>query len=316
VLPVSSSIGATGLGFVAERGSTLRGLAPFIAMGTLFIVVDVLSLLLVGPFSAAGLYAFGESGDPINIVYFAAMMIVTSGVILFLRRFRRGIFVKWVLRVVILFSLFSTFYSLSWFRLGDPLAIGVSAIFSLCIVWVVIKWPRWYVIDAAAILLGTVTTTILGISLAAPLVAILLLLLAVYDAVSVYKTKHMLVLAEAILNSGLPLVLIVPRRGYRNGEKVKIVKEGSQGERRAFYIGLGDLVLPGTLSVSIYSTLGFEGVPVLFAVWLGTLVGFVVLSAFVSRGKPQAGLPFLCCGAVLGYVVSSYIQYRGLVGFV
>lgn len=309
--------GGIGLGVVAEQGSPLRGLRPFLAMGALFVVVDVLALLLVGPLSDAGLFAFEEAGDPVDVVYFVAMILVTTGVILALRRFKRGVFVKWVLRGAIGVSLFSTFYSLLWLAVGDPLALVASAVFSFVCVWVLVRWPRWYVIDAAAILLGSVTTAVLGISLAAPLAAALLLLLAVYDAVSVYKTRHMLSLAEAILNSGLPLVVIVPKEGnYRDGEKIEIVKGAppGKGERRAFYMGLGDLVLPGCLAVSVYSALGLRGLPVICAVVLGTLLGFAVLSTFVAGGKPQAGLPFLCSGAVLGYVLSSYLLFGGLVG--
>jgi presenilin-like A22 family membrane protease len=34
----------------------------------------------------------------------------------------------------------------------------------------------------------------------------------------------------------------------------------------------------------------------------------------VIKGKPQAGLPYLCTGAILGYLVSSYIVFGGIVG--
>ena len=303
---------------MAETSSAPRiEIAPFLAMGALFIVIDLFALLLVGPFSDVGLFAFEDAGDPVDVVYFAAMMLFSTGIILLLRKFRRGAFVKWVLRGAIGFSLFSTFYSLSWLAWGDPFALVFSAAFSLLCVWILVRWPRWYVIDAAAILLGSVTTAVLGISLAAPLVAALLLVLAVYDAVSVYKTRHMLSLAEAILNSGLPLVLIIPKRGgYKEGERVEILKGNPsvEGERRAFYMGLGDLVIPGCLVVSIYSTLGLGGLPVIVAVVLGTLLGFSVLSVFVAGGKPQAGLPFLCSGAVLGYVLSSFLLFGRLIG--
>jgi presenilin-like A22 family membrane protease len=32
-----------------------------------------------------------------------------------------------------------------------------------------------------------------------------------------------------------------------------------------------------------------------------------LLMIFVMKGKPQAGLPYLCSGAILGYLISSYI---------
>jgi presenilin-like A22 family membrane protease len=303
---------------VTETGPTPRiEITPFLAMGALFLVIDFFALLLVRPFSDVGLFAFENSGDPVDVVYFAAMMLVTTGIILLLRKFKNGVFVKWVLRGTIGVSLFSTFYSLSWLTFGDPLALGFSVALAMLCIGVLVKWPKWYVIDAAAIILGSVTTAVLGISLAAPLVSVLLLVLAVYDAISVYKTKHMLSLAETILNSGLPLVLIIPKHAdFKEGERVEILKNDASnvGVRPAFYMGLGDLVLPSCLVVSIYSMMGSMGIPIIFAVVLGTLTGFSVLSFYVARGKPQAGLPFLCSGAVLGYVVSSFLLYGSLIG--
>ena len=50
------------------------------------------------------------------------------------------------------------------------------------------------------------------------------------------------------------------------------------------------------------------------SVILGTLFGFALLMVSVVKGKPQAGLPYLCSGAILGYLVSSYLLFGGLVG--
>jgi presenilin-like A22 family membrane protease len=47
---------------------------------------------------------------------------------------------------------------------------------------------------------------------------------------------------------------------------------------------------------------------------IGTLVGFVILMSFVIKGKPQAGLPCLGGGAILGYIISSYILFGKLAG--
>ena len=290
---------------------------PFIVMGSLFVVVDLLALLLVEPFNSAGIFTFEDSGDPLNIVYFFLMMLLATGVILALGRFRGGRFVKWILFGTIWFSLFSALYALSFFVLDDPLAVFASVICSSALITSLVRWPRWYLIDASAILLGTTTMVTLGISLSAPLIAVLLIALAVYDAVAVYKTRHMVTLAEMVINSGLPLMLIVPKMGGYSGKTpVKIQSEvpATGKERRAFYMGLGDIVLPGCLAVSVYSSLGLGGIVVVGSVVLGTLIGYAVLLKFVSRGNPQAGLPFLCSGAVLGYVFSSFLLFGHIMG--
>jgi presenilin-like A22 family membrane protease len=46
---------------------------------------------------------------------------------------------------------------------------------------------------------------------------------------------------------------------------------------------------------------------------LGTLLGFTALMAVALKGKPQAGLPFLCTGAILGYLLASYLVFGALV---
>ncbi len=79
-------------------------------------------------------------------------------------------------------------------------------------------------------------------------------------------------------------------------------------------MGLGDLIIPGSLVVSVYTVLGTSGLPAILCVILGTLLGFVVLSTYVVKGNPQAGLPFLCGGALLGYLVSGLIFYGGVIG--
>jgi presenilin-like A22 family membrane protease len=84
-------------------------------------------------------------------------------------------------------------------------------------------------------------------------------------------------------------------------------------ERDAFFIGLGDIVMPGILVIAAYHNIP-NGLPVALAVLAGTLIGFLVLMTFVIKGKPQAGLPLLCSGAILGYLISSYVFFGAFVG--
>ncbi|OGD58201.1 hypothetical protein A3K78_01140 [Candidatus Bathyarchaeota archaeon RBG_13_52_12] len=285
-------------------------------MGLLFILTDGLAILLSKPFSDLELYAFAEPSDPLNIMYFFLMMFVGTALILTLGRLFGGRLVKWVLAGVTWSSLFSTFYTFSFFVVGDPLATWMSILGSVLFVTALIKWPRWYLIDTTALLLGTAAMALIGISIRPPFMAILLIGLAVYDAIAVYGTGHMISLAEIVINSGLPLVLIIPKvRDYSQAEKVIILKKPPQGaeNRKAVYMGLGDIVLPGCLAISVYDSLGIVALPIVCAIIIGTLIGFSVLSFFVAKGRPQAGLPYLCGGAILGYLISS-VFFMHLVG--
>lgn len=143
--------------------------------------------------------------------------------------------------------------------------------------------------------------------------------MAAYDAISVYQTKHMIDLADTVLDLKLPIMLVIPKsRKYSLMKETKSLKQKlkDQEEREASFIGLGDIVIPGALVVSTFYNLSSNGLLIALSVMLGTLFGFAVLAtSLIIKGKPQAGLPYLCSGAILGYVVSSYLLFGGLIGF-
>ena len=136
--------------------------------------------------------------------------------------------------------------------------------------------------------------------------------MAVYDALSVYRTKHMIDLADSVMDLNLPVMFVIPKnRSYSLLEKKKRLKEKlKEGEEReAYFLGVGDVVFPGILAVSAFHGLTVNGLIMAASVLTGTLVGFVALMMYVMKGKPQAGLPFLCSGAVLGYVVAGFLLF-------
>jgi presenilin-like A22 family membrane protease len=126
----------------------------------------------------------------------------------------------------------------------------------------------------------------------------------------------MIDLADTVMDLKLPVLLVIPKiRHYSLIKETKRLKEKLKDdeERDAFFMGLGDIVMPGILVAATYNTEGL-GLPVALAVIIGTLVGFSILMIFVMRGKPQAGLPLLCGGAIAGYIISSLILFQELRG--
>jgi presenilin-like A22 family membrane protease len=156
-----------------------------------------------------------------------------------------------------------------------------------------------------------------GISLAIIPTLLLLVVLAVYDYIAVYQTKHMIVLAEGVMDLKLPILLVVPKHWKYSFLTEKFDKEN----REAFFMGLGDAVMPTLLVVSAnvfvqtssisFPFIGSINLPALGAI-VGTFVGFAVLMGLVIKGKPQAGLPFLNSGVILGYVAGSLLAGSSL----
>jgi presenilin-like A22 family membrane protease len=289
---------------------------PLFVMGGLFVLIDLLALWATGPFEASGAVAFGNPNNPLNLAYFFSVLIGFTVVMLLVSRFWKKQAVKIIVLGAIAVLDVYVFYSLLAVVLSVGLSLGLSVVASAIILITLLKNPEWYVIDISGILSSVGAIVMVGISLSISIVLVLLIAMAVYDAISVYKTKHMIDLASTSLEQKLPILFIIPKKkGYSFAKEVRSLKEKLKtGEKRdAFFIGLGDVVFPGILVVSAFSNLASGALLMAVSVMLGTLIGFVVLTAFVLKGKPQAGLPFLCTGAIIGYLLASYLIFGAFV---
>jgi presenilin-like A22 family membrane protease len=283
---------------------------PIVLMGGLFVVVDLMAFWITGPFEAAGQVAFENPSDPFNLVFFFVVLIVFTAVILVIAKYGKTRIIQAIflgstglLGVYVFYPLLS--YIFPW---------QVSLVFSVAIMAVIVgllvKFPEWYIVDASGIITSIGAIAMLGISLTILIVIVLLVGMALYDAISVYKTKHMIDLADTLIDLKLPILFVIPKaRGYSLVKQTKGLKETlKEGEKRdAFFMGVGDIVIPGILAAAAFHNIDQFGFLIGLSVISGTLVGFALLMVFVLTGRPQAGLPFLCPGAILGYVISSLI---------
>ena len=351
----------------------------------LFVLVQVGALALVEPFMDAGYQTVEDPSDPTNsLLYVGAILVAT---VVMLGAIRLG--VDRLLQVLIVFAavmlgfyVFSvvvppavTYAGLNVLAVLAAAAIGLGLLF----------YPEWYVIDAAGVVMGAGAAGIFGISFGLAPALLLLVVLAVYDALSVYGTEHMLTLASGAMDLRLPVVFIVPltlsysfldaegpatldddgepgpgagtdagddaaagegdgggsagddgSAGEEDGG-VSASDDGSAGEadastdteppdpfeRDAFFVGLGDVVIPTVLvaSAAFFRPGGAAvldvpavavTVPALGAM-AGTLVGLLVLMWLVMKGRAHAGLPLLNGGAIAGYLVGALLVGVALV---
>ena len=185
---------------------------------------------------------------------------------------------------------------------------------------------EWYVVNFTGVILGAGVCVMLGVTFVPTLAMIFMVLAAIYDAWAVYKSKHMLDLADTMLDLKLPIMLVAPQeKGYSFKDEGRPVQFStpSAGEplprpktaikKEAMFMGLGDIIFPGMLVLSALQWLLEAGVTfndaflVAMSTLVGGLVGYVVLMSYVARGRAQAGLPLLNGGAILGYIIGGML---------
>jgi len=299
-----------------DKKREMKDVFPVFLMGGVFVLIHGLALLVIRPFKAADMVVFDNPNDPMNIVYFFLTLLVFTVVILLIAKSWK----KQLIQVIVLgatgFTAFYMFYPLLAIVVPEVWSLFLSITAVAILVITLVKYPEWYVIDICCIIIGVGAIGMLGISLSIFLVIVLLIVLAIYDALSVYTTKHMIDLADTVLDLKLPVILVIPKmRKYSLLKETKSLKEKlkDEEERNAFFMGLGDIIIPGFLVASTFHNVPSNGLLVALSVMLGTLFGFTLLMTSVIKGKPQAGLPYLCSGAILGYLISSYILFGELV---
>ena len=206
-----------------------------------------------------------------------------------------------------------------------PTLIGLLV--SIILMILLYVHSEWYVVNTVGILVGSGVIVMLGVSFVPTLIMIFMVAAAIYDAWAVYKSKHMLDLADTMINLNLPILLVAPQdtdysfRAERTPASTEVSspnvddEESSQPRERvikksndAMLMGLGDVIFPGMLVLSTLQYIGGDdGWIMAMATLVGSLVGYSILMWYVGQGKAQAGLPLLNGGAILGYVLGGFM---------
>lgn len=297
-----------------EKEEKSMSIALVVGMGAFILLTAVIALLLA---TLPGIEpAFEDPGSLWNPLYFFIIVIGFTALILLLLRLKGERVIYFIMLGAVAMTIYYVMIALeaqfyifienvsvqiyNTIQVLQPysiLALGITIIITL----VLYIYPEWYVIDATGVILGGGAAAMFGISLIPELVLLLMIVLAIYDAIAVYRTKHMVSMAESIIEMRLPILFVLPRK--RNYSLLK-----GKGIDDAFFMGLGDAIIPTMLVVSANCMqdftyyFGLINAPALGAL-IGTLMGYAVLSKIAGRGTPHAGLPFLNSGAIIGFVI-------------
>jgi presenilin-like A22 family membrane protease len=273
---------------------------PVLVMLFFVMVVQILALAITPAISASGNRVFEDPTSIANPFAYMILILVFTGLLLLAMKLKRG----WIISGFILLSIAVSIYYVMVAVMSPLLALVPT----LAIMLLLHFYPEWYIIDAFGILVCAGISSLFGVSMTVLPALLLLGVLAVYDAISVYKTRHMISLAEGAIKMKAPLLFVVPKSrdySFRIDQEISNSSEETK-KRGAYFLGLGDAIIPTILVISASWSLpagGFYGLslPVLGAM-LGTYLGFLLLMT-TTRDRPQAGLPFLNSGVVLGFLV-------------
>jgi len=281
----------------------------FAVAGLLFcFIFSQLAAMLIAPsFTEAEVQAFDNPEDPTNSFIYLILIFAFTAIVLWLSRNK---LIK-ILHSIFLLAIATTFiyviYPLFfYFGYENNIGYAASSVVATLLTTVLLYYPEWYVVNISGILLSAGVTAIFGISFGWWPAIILLTCLAIYDAWAVYRSGHMVDLADSVLDLRIPLLLVMPKSKTYSFLDHKNLHEQLEGkkEREAMFMGLGDIIIPGTLVVSSKISMGWS---VGLGALVGSLIGFMVLMSFVLKGKPQAGLPLLNGGAILGFLIMAFV---------
>lgn len=320
--------------------AVLRGIAFAVL---LFVLVQLGALALVDTFFEQGYQAVENPEDPsISLLFLGAILLATG---FMLAAFKYDL--DWIVRLVVV----GVSGLLAFYVFAALIPVTIALLAGLAVAIAVFVYPEWYVIDTAGVLMGAGAAGLFGITFGVLPALLLLVVLAVYDAISVYGTEHMLDLAEGVMDLNIPVVLIVPlslsyslldeepsgaavdpdsdeKPGDNGDEEVddrmneeiesaddpEEIPEGAL-EREAFFIGLGDAVIPAVLvaSAAFFSPATNYDLPIVelntpaLLAGVGTIAGLLTLMWMVQKGRAHAGLPLLNGGAIGGYLLGSIL---------
>jgi presenilin-like A22 family membrane protease len=304
----------------------------------LFVVVQLGALALVPAFTEQGYQPVEDPQDPTNSLLYIAAIVVMTGLMLAAFRYE----FDWAIRLLVV----GVSAWLSWYVFAAFVPPVVAAVPAVAVGVGLLVHPEWYVIDAAGVLMGAGAAGLFGISFGLLPAIVLLTVLAAYDAISVYGTEHMLSLAEGVMDLNVPVVLVIPlsvsyslleddfvgandvhddadgrpapdgaggENGATEDAETDTAADSEADERDAFFIGLGDAVIPAVMvaSAATFSPAAALPVPLIglnlpaLLAMGGTLAGLLVLLNWVMRGRAHAGLPLLNGGAIGGYLIGS-----------
>jgi len=235
----------------------------------------------------------------VSVWSFMFQFLIMTGVIVFIvyflknKRFRAGFFKVFFVLAIVLGNLY-------FFGLWLPVWIVFPLITGL--IYFLIKFPSPLIHNLSFIFAIAGMASAIGVQLTPEAVILLFLIFSVYDFIAVYKTKHMVKMAEAMIENKAIMGLVIPQKTSNFTANLK--KMPISGN--FMILGGGDVIFPIILAVSVLN----QGIAHFFIIIGFSLLGLLsVFLIFITKKEraPMPALPPIALSCIIGYALIKLI---------
>lgn len=261
-----------------------------------FSMIGIISIFSVAKIYESRLFLDAAASTISWWQFLLAFGIGTAVILGLIRIIHGGLF----LRIFFLLALFSgTLITLSIF-LGNIWAF----IFSSLLIVFYIFYPYVWFHNIILILTLPGIASMLGSSLSPKTTIFLLIFMSIYDYVAVYRTKHMIKMAKAMVAGRAIFAMIYPQ--HLHGFKARI-RDAHPGEG-FMMLGSGDFVFPIIMATSAYAVSAGAAWTVFIFSLFGLLLMHLIFM-FQKVRRPMPALPPLAAFAIIGFFIAIIFSF-------
>lgn len=317
---------------MTQRTIEYRQLIYIIAM---FMIVQFMGLLLASQVFSGVTYSMLSvaqvSSSYIDSIFYIGFVIVFSIFILLLLKLYRGELIYTILEAVIVISASFVFfligissmlgnsYSVLFGSSTPLLLLTVSLALAIMLMISKLKFPGLRNLTAIVASIGV--GVLLGISFGFFAAMTFMVILAIYDFIAVFITKHMVALGNMAVSKNLSLMIMaseieaVPISSLDKKELAEYSKSKKTADKSnnlfrfleksdmvpiaaRTALGTGDLAVPLMIAVSAYKV--YLNFTLSFVVILGSILGLCITMLVLKKYKrPLPAIPFLLFGIAI-----------------